>query len=129
MKLINEENDFTFTLCNFIDHTLETFLKLAAELGTGNKRAHIEAEKAFCLQRLRYIAFCDTLGKAFHNCSLADTGFTDKNRVVLRLSAQDLHHTPYFLITSDDRIHLSFPWSDPCSTSSVSGSSARDPDL
>ena len=42
VQLIDEENDLAFTLLDFLEHCLESFLKFAPELGAGHQRTHIQ---------------------------------------------------------------------------------------
>ena len=42
VQLIDEENDLAFTLLDFLEHCLESFLKFAPELGASHQRTHIQ---------------------------------------------------------------------------------------
>ena len=48
----------------------------------------------------------NSLGKGLNNCSLADTGLTDKNRIVFALSGQDPDHISDFCVSSYYRVEL-----------------------
>ena len=44
VQLINEQDDLAFLLGQIVDHGLQPFLELAAELGTGNQRSQVQAQ-------------------------------------------------------------------------------------
>ena len=48
----------------------------------------------------------DLLGQPFDDGRLADAGFTQQHRIVLRTTAEDLHQTFDLLAAADDRIEL-----------------------
>ena len=80
-------------LLDLLQNGLQTFLKLAAVLCTGNQSAHIQRKDLVILQtrpahRPRTIrcASPSAIG------GLANAGFTDQYRVVLRLTGQDTDH-------------------------------------
>ena len=77
VQLIDEEDDLALALPNLLQNGFQTLLKLAAVLGTGHQRAHIQGKYLLVLQTLRYIAPHDTLCQTLHNGGLADAGFTD----------------------------------------------------
>ena len=49
MKLINKENDFSFTFTNFFQHCFQTFFKLTAILRTCYQRSHIQRKNFLIL--------------------------------------------------------------------------------
>ena len=106
MQLIDEEDDLAFRLLHFVQNGLQAFLKLAAVLGTGHQRAHIQAEHRAILQVFRHIAADDPLGQTFGDGGLAHTGFTDQHRVVLALTGQDADDIADLGIPADDRVQL-----------------------
>ena len=106
MKLIDEKNDLTFTLRNLIYDTFQPFLKLSTEFCTGNERAKVKGKKTFVCKRLRNISLGNTFCKAFNNCSLTYTRFSNENRIVLCPPAENLHHPSDFLVSADYRIEL-----------------------
>ena len=44
--------------------------------------------------------------ESFDDSGLADAGFTDEDRVVLRAAREDLHHALHLLVAADDRVEL-----------------------
>ena len=61
------------------------------------------------LQAIRNIAPDDTLSQTFYDGGFTNTGFTDENRVVFRLTGQDTDHIPDLRVTADDRIQFLVP--------------------
>ncbi|MNH40867.1 hypothetical protein D3C79_1022490 [compost metagenome] len=56
-------------------------------------------------QQVGHLAIDDSLGQAFRNGRLADTGLTDQQRVILAATRKDLRHTLDFQLTTDQRIN------------------------
>ena len=106
VQLIDEEDNLAFALFHFIEDGLQTLFKLAAILGTGNQRAHVQREQLVAAQAFRHVALDDTEGQTFHNGRLAHAGFADEHGVVLRAPRKNTHHAPDFRITADNRVHL-----------------------
>src|SRR5205814_6184587 len=52
------------------------------------------------------VARDDALRQAFHDRSLANTGFANQHRVVLGAARQYLHHAADFLVAADHRVEL-----------------------
>ena len=50
MHFINEQDNFTPGLANFIHHRLQPFLKFTAELAAGYQRTHIQCNDLAVLQ-------------------------------------------------------------------------------
>ena len=90
----------------FRQHGLQPLFKVAAIAGTGQQRAHIEGEDRGAFQHGRHIAIDDALRKALGNGRLADTGFSDIERVILRPPAQDLDGAFDLEVAPDQRVHL-----------------------
>ena len=106
MQLINEQNDMAFALFDFVQNRLQTFLKFAAVLRTGDQRAHIQRENALVFQRTRHVTAHNTLCQTLCNGGLADARFTDQNRIVLGFTRQNPNDITNLIISADDRIHL-----------------------
>ena len=53
VQLVDEQDDLAFLLGEIVEHALEALFELAAELGAGDQRAHVERENAFALEALR----------------------------------------------------------------------------
>ena len=95
--------------CDFghvLEHGLEAFLELAAVLGPGDQRAHVQGDDALALQALRHVLLDDALGQALDDGGFADAGFADQHRVVLGAPRQHLHDAADFVVAADDRVEL-----------------------
>src|SRR5690606_35262822 len=106
VQLIDEEDDLAFLLGKIVQDRLETLLELAAILGAGDQRTHVERKNALVAKPLRHLAVDDSLGQAFDDGGLTDTRLADQDRVVLRATLQDLHRATNLVVTSDHRIEL-----------------------
>ena len=106
VQFIDEQNDLSVGFLDLVEHALEPFLKFTAVLGTGNHRTHVEFDQALVLQTERDIPLHDPPGKAFHDCRLADTRFTDQDRIVLGLAGKNLDYPADFVVSADHRINL-----------------------
>jgi len=78
MEFVNEDDRATGF--EFVNHALESFLKLPAIHRAGHKGAHIQLKHAFFKQKRRHIAFNDALRETLHNGRLAHTWFADQGR-------------------------------------------------
>ena len=106
MELIDEQDDLALGLLHFLEHGLQAVLELAAVLGTGDQRAHVELDKVAVAQGARHVAGHDTLGDALDDGRLADTRLADEHRVILGAAGQDLNGTADLVGTTDDRVEL-----------------------
>ena len=106
VELVDEEDDLAFGRLNLFENGLEALLELAAELGAGDQRAHVERDDALLLQALGDIAADDALGEAFDDGGLADTGLADQDGVVLGAAGEDLNDAADFGIAADDGVEL-----------------------
>ena len=106
VDLVDEKNNLAVGLVDFTDDTLQTLLELALVFSTCYKCTHIKRIERLRLQVLRHIATHNTMRNAFGNSRLAHAWLTDKNRVVLGSTAQNLQHTPYLIVTANDRVKL-----------------------
>ena len=106
VQLIDEEDDLALALLHLVQDALQALLELAAVLGTGHQRAHVQAEHGAVLQVFGHIAPDDPLGQTLGDGGLADAGLTDQAGVVLGLTGQDTDDVPDLLIASDDRVQL-----------------------
>ena len=109
VQLIDEEDDPAFALLDLRQHGLQTLLELAAELGACDKGAHVQGEDGAVLQAVRHVAAHNTLGQAFRNGRLADTGLADKHRIVLGFPGENTDDVPDFAVTADDGVQLLVP--------------------
>ena len=106
VKLVNEENDLPLGGGNLLQKSLQSILKLTPELRSCHHRADIHRDETLVLERLGNIPAHDTAGQSLDDGSLADTGFTNKNRVVFGAAGEDLHGAPDLLVATDDGIYL-----------------------
>ena len=84
VQLVDEQDDLRpADSVHFLEHGLEPLLELAAVLGPGDQRAHVERDDALVLQPLGHVAADDALGQPFDDGRLADAGLADQHRVVL----------------------------------------------
>ena len=108
VNLVDEEDDLAFGLRHFLHDALQSFLKLAFILRTGQQRTHVEREELLVLQVLRHVTAHDALGQTFHDGGLTRARFTDEDRVVLRTARQNLQHASYLVVTAYHWVELAF---------------------
>ena len=93
-------------LLHFFEHGLQAVLELAAILGAGDQRAHVELDEVAVAQGARHVAGHDTLGDALDDSRFTDARLTDEHGVVLGATGQDLDGTTDLVRTADDRVEL-----------------------
>ena len=108
MQLIDEQNDLSIRLLDFVQHGFQTFLKFAPVFGTGNQCAHIQRENGLILQGLGNILLHNPLGQALGNGGFTNAGLTNEDRVILGLTGQNPHNISDLFVTADHRVHLLF---------------------
>ena len=91
---------------HLLEDGLEPLLELAAELGPGDQRAHVQRDDLAVLQALGHVARDDPLGQALDDRRLADARLADQDRVVLGPPAEDLDDPADLRVAADDRVHL-----------------------
>ena len=106
VQLVDEQDDLAFLLGQVVEHGLEPLLELAAELGAGDQRAHVEREDALVLQALGHLAVDDALREALDDGGLADAGLADQHRIVLGAPLQHLDRAADLIVAPDHRIEL-----------------------
>ena len=106
VDFVDKEDDVAVRFGHFVDDRFQSFLELTLVLGTGYECPHIEGEELFVFQVLGHVTPKDTLCQSLYDGCLTGTRFTDKHRIVLGASAQDLEYTTYFLVTTDYRVQL-----------------------
>ena len=62
MKFVDEKNDLTLGIFDFLENGLQAVLKFAAIFCAREHAAEIERDHAFVLKHLRHIARDDALG-------------------------------------------------------------------
>ena len=106
MELVDEEDDLSFGIRDFLEDRLEPFLELAAVLGAGDERAHIERDDLLVLEPFGHVLPDDALRQPLDDGGLADAGLADEDGVVLGAPRQHLDHAADLLVAADDRIEL-----------------------
>ena len=109
VKLVDKEYDLAVTLAHILQYGFKSLLEFTSVFCPCYQGAHIEGKDLLVLKSFRHIALSDTLRKTLYDRCLADTGFTDQNRIVLGLSGQDTDHITDLRVSSDDRIKLLVP--------------------
>ena len=104
MDLIDKEDDLTGCGDHFVHDALQTLFELTLVLGACDEGSHIEGVDLFLFQVLRYVSTHNTMRQAFGDSGLTYTRFTDQDRIVLRSPTQDLEHTTYLVISTDDGV-------------------------
>ncbi len=106
VQLVDEQDDLPFLLRQVVEHGLEALFELAAILGAGDQRAHVEREDALAAQALRHFAIDDALRESFDDRRLADARLADQHRVVLGAPLQHLDRAADLVVAADDGIEL-----------------------
>ena len=83
VHLVDERDDLAVGVRDLGQDRLEPLLEVAAVLGTGEHRGHVEGDHALVPQRVGDVALDDALGQALDHGGLADAGIADQHRVVL----------------------------------------------
>jgi hypothetical protein len=105
VDLVDEE-DGPRLLFELADHALEPLLEIAAVLGTGDQRTHVERIDSAVRQHVGDFPFDDHARQAFCDGGFSDTGFAHIQRIVLAAPAQDLDGAFHFERAADQRIDL-----------------------
>ncbi len=106
VQLVDEQDDLARRILHLLEHRLEPLLELAAVLGPGDQRAHVERDDPLVLQPLRHVAADDALRQALHDGGLAHAGLADQHRVVLGAPGEHLDHAADLLVAADHRVEL-----------------------
>ena len=108
MDLIDEGDDLSVGVLDFLQHALQSFLEFAAVFRTGHHGAQIKRNELLILQGCRHVAGDDALCEAFHHGGFAHTRLADQHWVVFGAAAQNLDHAADFLIAADHRVEFAF---------------------
>ena len=108
MDLINDKNDIAAGL-DLANQTLHTALKLTSELGACHKGGQIQQKHFLIAELIGHIPLCDPLGKPLSNGGLTNARLTNKARVILLSTVENLDNTLGLYISADDLIQLSLP--------------------
>ena len=106
MELVDEENDLTGGISDFLEDRLQPLFELAAVLCAGNERTHVQGHNLLVLQALGHVLPHDALSQAFDDGGLADTGLADEDGIVLGPARQHLNHPADLVVSTDDRVEL-----------------------
>ncbi len=106
VQLVDEEDDLSLGVGDFLQHRLEAFFELAAILRTGDECAHVERDDTLVAQAFGDVAADDALGETFDDRRLADARFANQHRVVFRPTREHLNDAANLIVASDDRIQL-----------------------
>ena len=93
-------------LGDLLQDRLQALLELAAVLGAGDERAHVERDDALVPERLRHVAAHDPLGEALDDGGLAHARLADQHGVVLRPAAEHLDDAADLLVPAHHRVEL-----------------------
>ena len=103
-----DEQDRAGLLLQLRDHRLQALLEVAAVLGAGDQRAHVERVDGAVGQHLGHLALDDQARQPFGDRGLADAGLADVQRIVLAAAAQDLDGALDLELAADQRIDAPF---------------------
>ena len=106
VQLVDEDDGLARVGGDVLQHRLQPLLELAAVLGAGEQRRHVERQHALALERLRHLAVDDALREALDDRGLAHAGLADQHRVVLGAPLQDLDHAADLVVAADHRVEL-----------------------
>src|SRR6185312_5346825 len=106
VQLVDEEDDLSGRILDFLEHGLQAVFKLAAIFRASQHRAQIKRDYAFVLEHLGNVAGDDAARKTFDNRSLAYAGFADQHRVVLGAAREHLNYPADFFVAPNHRIEL-----------------------
>ena len=105
VHLVDEE-DAPRALLERLDHGLEALFEVAAELGAGEERAHVERVDARVGERLGHLLLVDAQREALDDGRLADARVADEERVVLAAAREDLDGALDLVLAADERIDV-----------------------
>ena len=105
VDLVDEEDRGRIGL-QLLEHRLQALLEVAAVLGAGQQRAHVERIDAGLLEDLRHVALDDAPRQALGDGGLAHAGLADQQGIVLAPAAQHLDHALDLGLATDQRVDL-----------------------
>ena len=106
VQLVDEQDDLPLGVLHFLQHGLEALLKLAAELGAGDQRAHVQRAKTVLSFRPSGTSPRTIRWARLDDRRLAHARLADEHRVVLGLAAEHLDDAPDLGVPADDRVQL-----------------------
>ena len=108
VDLVDEE-DGVRGLLHARDDALEPLLELAAELGAGEQRAHVERVDRRLLEDGGHLLLVDAQREPLDDGGLADARLADEERVVLAPPAEDLDRALDLGVAADERVDAALP--------------------
>ena len=84
VQLVDKEDDLALRRRDLGENGLQSLLELTTVLRTCDPGPDVESPDALSLQPLRHVARDDALSEPLGDRGLADAGFSDQHRVVLR---------------------------------------------
>ena len=105
--LIDEKNNLSLAVNNFLHNSLETFLEFSLVFRTCNQRTQIKRIYLAALEVFRHIPVNYLLRYAFRYSRLSHSGLSYQDGIVLCSSAEDLQHSADLLVTPDYGIEFS----------------------
>ena len=105
VDLVDEE-DRVGVVDQLLEHRLQALLEVAAILGAGEQRAHVERVDLALGEDLGHLALDDAPREPFRDRGLADAGLADQQRVVLAPAAERLDHALELAVAADQRVDL-----------------------
>ena len=105
VDLVDEE-DRVGIVDELLQHRLQALLEVAAILGAGEQRAHVERVHLALGEDLGHLALDDAPRQAFGDRGLADARLADQQRVVLAAAAQRLDDALELPVAADQRVDL-----------------------
>jgi hypothetical protein len=106
VELVDEEDDPARRIGHFLEHRLEPLFELAAVLGAGHQRPHIERDDGLVLESFGHVLADDPLRQPLDHGGLADARLADQHGIVLGAARQYLYHPADLVVASDHRIEL-----------------------
>jgi hypothetical protein len=105
VDLVDEEDRVGLVL-QLLEHALQALLEVAAVLGAGQQRAHVQRVDGGVGQHLGHVLLGDAPGQALGDGGLADAGLAHQQRVVLAPAAQHLDDALHLVLAADQRVDL-----------------------
>ena len=106
VQFVDEKDHLAGGFLDFLEHRLEALFELAAVLGAGDQRAHVEGHDAFVLDPFGDVAADDAQRQSFDDGGFAHARLADEHGVVLGAPGEHLDDAADFLVAADDRVEL-----------------------
>ncbi len=107
VQLVDEEDD-VLGATDLVHDRLDPLFELAAVFRAGDHEREVEGDDFLVAQEFRHVAVRDLLRETFDDRGLADAGFADEHRIVLRAAAEHLNDALDFVVPADHRIDFAF---------------------